>query len=376
MADSASKRKQGPGGSEGSALKKRKEGTGGRWKTPAQKAKQASWVEMGKALEVGDEGIWVTYARGMKNKAVREFTAMCHEYGEKLYGIKPPADESEAHPAEGEEEEDIEASIEKELERMKARPKPQSRGVFSPVSVTIECVFFMKTMRPVDPCRLVREMCLDAQRCGSPMERKCKYINRLTPVMDTEKASEKGVRRVARKVLKEVFELNEEEEEVDDAEDGEGGKKEDGEEKPVEEKVGEAEEVKKTEEVKETEEVKKTEEVKTTEEAKEAAVPETKSPQTPFTYAIRHTIRNHTALESQAVIKMIAGMIKPEHKVNLKSPDKVILVEIFQLFCGISVVDGREWEELKRYNINMLYGMAGEQKSGGGGKAVKATAEA
>lgn len=36
-------------------------------------------MEMGKALEVGDEGIWVTYARGMKNKAVREFTAMCHE---------------------------------------------------------------------------------------------------------------------------------------------------------------------------------------------------------------------------------------------------------------------------------------------------------
>lgn len=48
-------------------------------------------------------------------------------------------------------------------------------------------------------------------------------------------------------------------------------------------------------------------------------------------YAIRHTMRNHSVLESQAVIKMIAGMIKPEHKVNLKSPDKVILVEIFQV---------------------------------------------
>ncbi|KAK1251415.1 hypothetical protein MKX07_006894 [Trichoderma sp. CBMAI-0711] len=366
MSDSAPKRKQGPGGSDGSALKKRKEGTGGRWKTPAQKAKQASWVEMGKALEVGDEGIWVTYARGMKNKAVREFTAMCHEYGEKLYGITPPADESEAHHlADGAGEEDIEASIEKELERMKAPPKPQPRGVFSPVSVTIECVFFMKTMRPVDPCQLVREMCLDAQKCGSPMERKCKYINRLTPVMDTEKASEKGVRRVARKVLKSVFALNEEkeEEEVDETEDGEGEKKEDEEKKPVEDKVNEAEEVKRTEE--EAKDV-----------VAEEAVSETESQKTPFTYAIRHTIRNHTALESQAVIKMIAGMIKPEHKVNLKNPDKVILVEIFQLFCGISVVDGREWEELKRYNINMLYGMAGEQKSGGGGKAVKASSEA
>lgn len=34
---------------------------------------------MGTALDVGDEGIWVTYARGMKGKAVREFTAMCDE---------------------------------------------------------------------------------------------------------------------------------------------------------------------------------------------------------------------------------------------------------------------------------------------------------
>jgi tRNA acetyltransferase TAN1 len=34
---------------------------------------------MGTALDVGDEGIWVTYARGMKGKAVREFKAMCDE---------------------------------------------------------------------------------------------------------------------------------------------------------------------------------------------------------------------------------------------------------------------------------------------------------
>ncbi|KAL7932403.1 hypothetical protein V8C35DRAFT_306965 [Trichoderma chlorosporum] len=347
MADSASKRKQGPAGSEGSALKKRKEGAAGRWKTPAQKAKQASWAEMGKSLEVGDEGIWVTYARGMKGKAVREFKALCDEYGEKLYGIKPPVDETE--PKSGDEDEDIEASIQKELEAMKAPKQPQARGVFSPVSVAIECVFFMKTMRPVDPCHLVLEICRDAQKCESPKDRKCKYINRLTPVVDTEKASERGVLRVARKVLASSFELNEEE------------KEKEGEEDKPEESSNETEE---KEEEKDT---------------VEAVVPEpvTKQAETgsPFTYAIRPTMRNHSILESQAVIKMIAGMVKPEHKVNLKNPDKVILVEIFQLFCGVSVVDGKEWEELKRYNINVLYGMAGEQKSGGGGKDAKPASE-
>ncbi|RFU73121.1 pyruvate decarboxylase [Trichoderma arundinaceum] len=317
-----------------------KEGTAGRWKTPAQKAKQAGRVEMGTALDVGDEGIWVTYARGMKGKAVREFKALCEEYGEKLYGIKPPADEAEAKS--GDEEEDIEASIQRELDGMKASQKPRVRGVFSPVSVGIECVFFMKTMRPVDPCQLVLQICKDAQECPGPKDRKCKYINRMTPVVDTEKATEKGIERVARKVLASFFSLNEEEKEAEGEE-----------QKPVE---GSDE----TEEVKET-----TKAVEPEAEEKKAEA------SSAFTYAIRHTMRNHTILKSEAVIKLIAGMIKPEHKVNLRTPDKVILVEIFQMFCGISVVDGKEWEELKRYNINALYDMTGEQKSGGGGKAAK-----
>lgn len=49
-------------------------------------------------------------------------------------------------------------------------------------------------------------------------------------------------------------------------------------------------------------------------------------------------MRNHTILKSEAVIKMIAGMVKPEHKVNLRTPDKVILVEIFQV-CRIIPLD-------------------------------------
>ncbi|KAL7892850.1 hypothetical protein HDV64DRAFT_263551 [Trichoderma sp. TUCIM 5745] len=343
MADAASKRKQGPGGADGSAFKKRKEGTAGRWKTPAQKAKYADRVEMGTALDVGDEGIWVTYARGMKGKAVREFTAMCEEYGEKMYGIKPPVDASEAHAQSGDETEDIEASIQKELDAMKESRKPKERRVFSPVAVAIECVFFMKTMKPVDPYQLVLQICRDAQACPSPKDRKCKYINRLTPVMDTDKATEKGIQRVVRKVLSSFFSLNEEEKEGED------------EEKSTAEGLEE-----KAKEVNEAAQV-----VESVAEAQ----PTEASPA--FTYAIRHTMRNHTILKSEAVIKMIASMVKPEHKVNLRTPDKVILVEIFQMFCGISVVDGKEWEELKRYNINALYDMTGEQKSGNPGKATK-----
>lgn len=54
-------------------------GSAGRWKTPHQKAKLAERVELGTTLAVGDEGIWVTYARGMKFKAIREFKDLCIE---------------------------------------------------------------------------------------------------------------------------------------------------------------------------------------------------------------------------------------------------------------------------------------------------------
>lgn len=59
------------------------QGRGGKWKTSHQVAKVASQVQMGKALDVGDKGIWVTYARGMKAKAVQEFTELCYEVRER-----------------------------------------------------------------------------------------------------------------------------------------------------------------------------------------------------------------------------------------------------------------------------------------------------
>lgn len=50
-----------------------------------------------------------------------------------------------------------------------------------------------------------------------------------------------------------------------------------------------------------------------------------------YQYAIRHTIRNHEGFKSEEVIKLIAGLIDEKHQVNLSKPDKVILVEIFQV---------------------------------------------
>jgi len=48
-------------------------------------------------------------------------------------------------------------------------------------------------------------------------------------------------------------------------------------------------------------------------------------------YAIRPTIRTHKILQRDAVIKQVAAMVGDSHKVNLTKPDKVILVEIYQV---------------------------------------------
>ncbi|OAA73788.1 THUMP domain containing protein [Cordyceps fumosorosea ARSEF 2679] len=329
MSENQNKRKEGPSGAAPAHKKSKQGSTAGKWKTPQQKSKMAGRIEMGSSLDVGDEGIWVTYARGMNTRAFREFNELCHEYGESMYGIAKPADEHENAGAEGDEDLDIEASIEKELAAMKA-PRDRTAkktDVFRPINAGIECVFFMKTARPVEPDVLVRQMCEDARKCPDPRARRCKYINRLTPVLSTDKATDKGIERVARRVLTPYFELV--------PASGAGEAQEEGTTTPAER-----------------------------EEVTQAPAKTTNSAGEPFTYAIRHNIRNHNTFKSDEVIKKIAGLVDTKHKVNLSNADKVILVEIFQLFCSVSVVDGPQWEELKRYNMNSLYGMVPKQKSG------------
>lgn len=81
-------------------------------------------------------------------------------------------------------------------------------------------------------------------------------------------------------------------------------------------------------------------------------------------YALRPTIRSHQQLKRDVLINKLASLVRPEHKVNLTSPDKVVLVEIYQMLCGMSVVDGGEWDSLKRYNMNELYRLAAATKEG------------
>lgn len=122
--------------------------------------------------------------------------------------MKPPNEDGD-NDEDDEDAGDIEASIEKELASM-AQPKPKTKQTFTPIGTGLDCVFFMKTVKPVEPLKLVTKACQDAKDCPDPMQRKTKYINRLTPIFDTDKATDKGIERVARTVMESHFELKSE----------------------------------------------------------------------------------------------------------------------------------------------------------------------
>ncbi|KAF8866085.1 hypothetical protein BDZ45DRAFT_700739 [Acephala macrosclerotiorum] len=292
MADSPKKRKERTGGDGAERGGKRsKGGSGGKWQTPHQQAKVAA-RGAGKKIEPGDVGIWATCARNQEGRATVELKAMLEECAERFYGIKSGPDE-----VEDEEEEDIEVSIQKELAGMDKK-QDKSTKLFTPVHVDLACVLFFKTQPTINPVDLVHRICKEV--ASNPKIRRMRYVNRLTPMTVIGKATEKGLDEVSKLVLSKYFNLNVQKDE------GEAGGDDDLDQL------------------------------------------------TCIQYAIRPTIRNHNTLNRDAVIKQIASLIADTHKVDLTNSDKVILVDIYQTVCGMSVV-GSDWEALKRFNLSELY---------------------
>ncbi|KAK8044838.1 thump domain-containing protein [Apiospora rasikravindrae] len=303
---SAPKRKDAPGGGgDQGRLKKSKGGNFGKWQTPHQKAKMETMRSKGRTLDIGDVGFWVTCQRNKEIKALDEVVAMCDEYGEKLYGIKPMMEDGNDSEDEG----DIEAAIQKEVAGIKkqaSNSKSLDTSAFAPMRLSLDCLLFVKTKQPVEPRQFARKVCEDAMLVSDRKQRRSRFINRITPITLMGSATKVGIEETARTVLASEFDLI-----------------------PAGEEAGSLEE-------------------------KDAKGP---------SYAIRVSSRAQSNLKTQDVIKLIASLVGPRHKVDLTNPDKFILVEIFQTFCGMSVVEG-DWNDLKRYNIRELYEAASAKADG------------
>ncbi|KAI1914801.1 hypothetical protein LOZ58_000324 [Ophidiomyces ophidiicola] len=71
-------------------------------------------------------------------------------------------------------------------------------------------------------------------------------------------------------------------------------------------------------------------------------------------YAIRPSVRNNHEWPRDTLIRLVARAVGPGHTVNLRNYDALILVEVMQNICGMSVVGG-DYDELKRYNLAEIY---------------------
>lgn len=127
------------------------------------------------------------------------------QYAELLYGVKP---QGEGDPAEDEEEEDIEASVKRELEALKATGKEAKAAgrIFTPVKMNVACLLFVRTRAPVEPVGFVKRICQDAK--AGERRTRSRYVNRLVPITAVGKATEPGLVELAQKVLCEVFDLS------------------------------------------------------------------------------------------------------------------------------------------------------------------------
>lgn len=116
---------------------------------------------------------------------------------ERFYGIKPGSGEG------AEDEDDIEASIQKELAALDN--KSSTTKLFSPVHLEIPCVLFFKTGPAIEPVDFVHRICKEVVE--KPGVRRMKYVNRLTPMTLMAKATEKGLQDLGSTVLQRHFHM-------------------------------------------------------------------------------------------------------------------------------------------------------------------------
>ncbi|EPE03669.1 thump domain containing protein [Ophiostoma piceae UAMH 11346] len=355
----ADKRKGGPDTAVPNA-KRKKAGNKGKWTTTHQTERFTTFKAIRGTLEAkGQAGMWITCARGMERKAGKEVDVLYQKYAKKMYQIEPQDSamdswmngKPETEQGKELEEDDIEAQVKKELELMKRGPQTSSRHILR-YDMGLDCVVFTCLKRPLDPVAMAHQICIDTKseadeaaaaeeeaiRTGKPATptvRSCKYVNRLTPVSFTGKATKWGIKKVSRRVLSKYFKLapvasdeSDDEEEAGDEVEEEGG--EQGEDN--------AEEAAPSPE-------------------KEDEIADEEKPQ--YSFSIRASIRRHDGLATRALVDQVAQLIDQDHhKVNLTNPDKVILVEVFKNTLGMSVVDGAWEHELRKFNITAIYNQA------------------
>ncbi|KAG0589381.1 hypothetical protein M758_1G017100 [Ceratodon purpureus] len=71
-----------------------------------------------------------------------------------------------------------------------------------------------------------------------------------------------------------------------------------------------------------------------------------------FKFAVAIEARANTSIDKMALINAVAKIVPQPHSVDLKNPQKTILMQIVKTTCALGVV--RDFKELAKYNLRML----------------------
>ena len=71
--------------------------------------------------------------------------------------------------------------------------------------------------------------------------------------------------------------------------------------------------------------------------------------------------------DKDAVVRRIVELVGPRHTVSLANPRRVVVVEVIQALCGLSVVDGHEHGEFVEFNLRKFQDRIRKSKEAGGG---------
>ncbi|PVH97713.1 THUMP domain-containing protein [Periconia macrospinosa] len=188
MDNTRNKRKGAPDQRDGSANKKSRQGKKN-WDMPRKAAVES------RSIQPGEMGIWATCAMKKEAPSTTELRTLFEEYASQLYEEDQISETAETQDSD-EESGDIENEIKKEIEGIR---KPATDPLFKSVHLSTACLVFFKTRSPVEPVSFVRKICQDAAE--GKKQSNCRFVKRLTPITLTDKATERGLEDVARKVL-------------------------------------------------------------------------------------------------------------------------------------------------------------------------------
>jgi len=179
---------------------KKKTGKNRQWRKQSNASGHANTPATKATIDSGDAGVFVTFGKGQDGKCIAEAKDLFSQYADKLYGDRldhAPSDE-EAH--DGVDGDDIEAQIRREIKGLKPGTR---KTLFYSVRLEIPCVAFIKVAAPVDPVKLVHEVCADAQH--DPEQKRSRWIQRMAPMTLMRKTMGQGLEELTEKVLKPHF---------------------------------------------------------------------------------------------------------------------------------------------------------------------------